>query len=412
MRLEVHGFVESFVTQVIRSKVRMNAQNLNASRPTLLLVDDSSEMLDLMEALLSDSYAILTAPSGAQALELVDSSTPPDLILLDCLMPGMDGYETCRKLRASSAAATPVIFLSALTSIDERLLGYSAGGDDYVCKPFDMPELMAKIERQLAASAAKRELGQQLNEAVNAVMSSADMVGEVGVVLDFQRKLNSCADYAGIAANLFESLERYGLDGCIRISGQVGVISLNSKGACTALEQSILDHLAAQGLDPHIRPLGPHTGFNFDSVILFLRDLPMTRPAGMDPELAERYGRAIDNVALLIEGACTKVVALDNEVAIRQLNDKVIKMMAMTRLALTDISVRNQDQASEVKVLFEALAKDMEDSYIHLGLMQQQEDFLSGLVKSYKESAVQSLAKSQETEGRLRQVIEQLGQLK
>jgi hypothetical protein len=62
--------------------------------------------------------------------------------------------------------------------------------------------------------------------------------------------------------------------------------------------------------------------------------------------------------------------------------------------------------------LFEALAKDMEDSYIHLGLMQQQEDFLSGLVKSYKESAVQSLAKSQETEGRLRQVIEQLGQLK
>jgi len=227
----------------------MNAQNPMSSRPTLLLVDDSSEMLDLMEALLSDSYKILTAPSGAQALELVDSSTP-DLILLDCLMPGMDGYETCRKLRASSAAATPVIFLSALTSIDERLLGYSAGGDDYVCKPFDMPELMAKIERQLAASATKRELGQQLNEAVNAVMSSADMVGEVGVVLDFQRKLNSCTDYAGIAANLFESLERYGLDGCIRISGQVGVISLNSKGMCTALEQSILDHLAASSADP------------------------------------------------------------------------------------------------------------------------------------------------------------------
>ncbi len=390
----------------------MNAQHLLGKRPTLLLVDDSSEMLDLMEALLSESYNILTASSGARALELVDSDTPPDLILLDCLMPGMDGYETCRKLRASSAAATPVIFLSALTSIDERLLGYSAGGDDYVCKPFDMAELMAKIERQLASSASKRELGQQLNEAVNAVMSSADMVGEVGVVLDFQRKLNTCVDYAGIAANLFESLERYGLDGCIRIRGQMGVISMNSKVACTALEQSILEHLIAQGQDPHIRPLGPHTGFNFGSVVLFLRDLPMTRPAGMDPELSERYGRAIDNVALLIEGACTKVAALDNEVAVRQLNDKIIKMVAMTRVALTDISSRNRDQAREVNELFEALARDMEDSYIHLGLMQQQEDFLSGLVKNYKESAVRTLAKSKETESRLMQVIDQLGQLK
>ncbi|MFY7864689.1 response regulator [Roseateles sp.] len=390
----------------------MNAQNQNASKPTLLLVDDSSEMLDLMEALLSDSYNILTASAGVRALELAASATPPDLVLLDCLMPGMDGYETCRKLRSSSAAATPVIFLSALTSIEERLLGYSAGGDDYVCKPFDMAELMAKIERQLAAAASRRDLGQQLNEAVNAVMSSADMVGEVGVVLDFQRKLNSCEDYPSVVANLFESLERYGLDGCIRVSGQSGLVSQNSKGPCTALEQSILDHLVAQGLDPHIRPLGPHTGFNFGSVILFLRDLPMTRPAGMDPELAERYGRAIDNVALLIEGACTKVVAIDNELALRQLNDKFVKMMAMTRFALTDISVRNQELASAVKALFEAMAKDMEDSYVHLGLMQQQEDFLSGLVKSYKDSAMQSLTKSQETEGRLRQVIEQLGQLK
>ncbi|MEJ6004648.1 response regulator [Paucibacter sp. AS339] len=390
----------------------MNANSHNAALPTLLLVDDSPDMLELMEALLSDRYNIKTAPGGVEALEIVDGPTPPDLILLDCLMPGMDGYETCRKLRSSGAAGTPVIFLSALTSIEERLLGYSAGGDDYVCKPFEMPELIAKIERQLAASASRRDLGQQLNEAVNAVMSSADMVGEVGVVLDFQRKLNGCVDYPSIAANLFESLERYGLDGCIRIKGQLGVISLNSKVACTALEQSILDHLAAQGLDPHIRPLGPHTGFNFGSIILFLRDLPMTRPADMDPDLSERYGRAIDNVALLIEGACTKVIALDNERAIRELNDKVIKMVGMTRLTLADISERNHAQSREVQGLFESLAKEVEDSFIHLGLMQQQEDFLSGLVSNYRDAAVRSLDKGKETEVRLSRVIEQLGQLK
>ena len=386
----------------------MNAPAL----PTLLVVDDSPDILILMEELLSDQYRVLTAPGGIQALEIIASSSPPDLILLDCMMPGMDGYETCRKLRSSSASGTPVIFLSALSSIEERLLGYSAGGDDYVCKPFDMPELIAKIERQLAVVSSKRELGEQLNEAVNAVMSSADMVGEVGVVLDFQRALNACVDYAGVAANLFESFERYRLDGCIRIQGKAGTISLNSKGACTALELSILDHLAAQKPDPRIRPFGPHTSFNFGSVILFLRDLPMTRPAAMDPELSERYGRAIDNVALLIEGACTKITALDNELAVRELNSTVLKMVSMTRLALADISAKNKAQSMEVQSLFEALAKDVDDSYMHLGLVTQQEEYLSGLIRSYMTAVIQTLEKGRETEGRLGQVIDQLGQVK
>ncbi|MCV2356937.1 response regulator [Paucibacter sp. B2R-40] len=390
----------------------MNAPQHNAALPTLLIVDDSPDILILMEELLSDQYKILTASGGAQALDIIASSTPPDLILLDCMMPGMDGYETCRKLRSSSASSTPVIFLSALSSIEERLLGYSAGGDDYVCKPFDMPELIAKIERQLAVVSSKRELGNQLNEAVNAVMSSADMVGEVGVVLDFQRALNACTDYASIAARLFEAFERYRLDGCIRIQGKMGAVSLNSKTSCTALELSILDHLAAQKPDPRIRPFGPHTSFNFGSIILFLRDLPMTRSPEMDPELAERYGRAIDNVALLIEGACTKVTALDNELAVRELNSTVIKMVNMTRLALADISAKNKAQSSEVQALFEALAKDVDDSFMNLGLLSQQEEFLSGLIKSYMAAVIQSLAKGRETENRLGKVIEQLGQLK
>jgi DNA-binding response OmpR family regulator len=390
----------------------MNAPQHNADLPTILVVDDSPDILILMEELLSDQYNILTAPGGAQALEIVEGATPPDLILLDCMMPGMDGYETCRKLRSSGSAATPVIFLSALSSIEERLLGYSAGGDDYVCKPFDMPELIAKIERQLAVVSSKRELGNQLNEAVNAVMSSADMVGEVGVVLDFQRALNACTDYADIAARLFESFERYRLDGCIRIQGKMGTISLNSKTACTALELSILDHLASQNPDPRIRPFGPHTSFNFGSILLFLRDLPMTRPADMDPELSERYGRAIDNVALLIEGACTKVTALDNELAVRELNTTVINMVSMTKLALGEISAQNEAQAAEVQSLFEGLAKDVDDSFIQLGLLSQQEDFLSGLIKSYMAAVMQSLAKGKETGARLGQVIDQLGQVK
>ncbi|MBH9554335.1 response regulator transcription factor [Inhella gelatinilytica] len=380
--------------------------------PTLLLVDDSPEMLILLEELLSDRYNIQTASSGSEAMEWLGSAgSLPDLILLDCLMPGMDGYQTCQEIRRSSASGVPVVFLSALSSIEERLKGYSAGGDDYICKPFDMAELLAKIERHIVAAASKRELDQQLNDAVNAVMSSADMVGEVGVVLDFQRQLNSTNSYQGIAAHLFGAFERYNLDGCVRISGQMGRISQNTKGNCTALEASILDHIEAQGTEPHIRPFGNHTSFNFGSVILFLRDLPMNRPADMPAELSERCGRQIDNVALLAEGATTKVQALDNQQAVHKLVGLNAEIVGATRMALADISSRNQAQSMRMQDLFEALSEELNNSFIHLGLLPEQEDALASMVGRYKDKALAALVKGRETEAKLGEVIERLGTL-
>lgn len=380
--------------------------------PTLLLVDDSPEMLMLLEGLLGDRYNIQAASSGSEAIELLSSaSSLPDLILLDCLMPGMDGYQTCQEIRRSNASGVPVVFLSALTSIEERLKGYSAGGDDYLCKPFDIAELLAKIERHIAAAASKRDLDQQLNDAVNAVMSSADMVGEIGVVLDFQRQLNNSHSYQDIATHLFGAFERYNLDGCIRIRGQMGGLSRNAKGTYTALELSILDHIEAQGTEPHIRPFGNHTSFNFGSVILFLRDLPMKRPADMPTDIAERCGRHIDNVALLAEGASTKVLALDNERAVHKLVDRIVEIVGATRGALSDISGRNQAQSLQMQELFESLSYELNDSFIHLGLLPEQEDALANMVGRYKDKALLALVEGRQTEARLGEVIERLGKL-
>lgn len=372
----------------------------------VMVVDDDEAMRMLMSNALEDSFAVQCVDSGTACLAAV-AERRPDIVLLDVEMAELDGYDTCRQLKALGGDAPPVMFVSSHDRLADRLQGYEAGGDDYLCKPLEPAELIAKIERQLAAVAARRALGSQLDEAVGAVLSSADMVGEIGVVLSFQRGLSGCADYLALAHRLFEALGNYGLEGSLRVKGRLGAVSLNNRGHCTALESSILDHLAAQPVDPRIRPMGHNTSFNFGSVVLFVRDLQMARASGMDAALAERHGRAIDNVALLLEGAASRVAALDAGAAVQDLNS-VRHLVGLTREALSEIAARNHAQAQDVRKALDRLSGDLEHSFVHLGLMHRQEEFLSELVKSYSAVVMDTLARSQETEAVLERVIEQL----
>ncbi len=112
----------------------------------ILLVDDNATNLAILEEMLEDDYQIATSASGEEALALAPEFEP-SLILLDVMMPGMDGYETCRRLRTHGALRhTKVIMVSAKAMVSERIEGYKAGADDYVTKPFDQEELLAKVK--------------------------------------------------------------------------------------------------------------------------------------------------------------------------------------------------------------------------------------------------------------------------
>ena len=119
----------------------------------VLVVDDTEDNLFLMSSLLEDTYRVLTASSGQEALNIVQSQSPPDLVLLDIMMPEMDGYEVLRRLRQRpSTAGIPVIFLTALSTIEEEQLGLDLGAVDYITKPISPPVLMARVQSHLERS--------------------------------------------------------------------------------------------------------------------------------------------------------------------------------------------------------------------------------------------------------------------
>jgi adenylate cyclase len=120
------------------------------SNGRILVVDDTPQNVRLLADLLGvKGYEVFTAASGVEALEQV-ARQRPDLVLLDVVMPGMTGYEVCRKLRAEDTTATlPVIMVTALDPATERIKGIEAGADDFISKPLNQPELLARVKSLL-----------------------------------------------------------------------------------------------------------------------------------------------------------------------------------------------------------------------------------------------------------------------
>lgn len=123
-------------------------------KPTILVVDDTPDNLALMSELLTDTYHLKIANSGARALKLATSGTLPDLILLDIMMPVMDGYEVCRQLKSDPTTSDiPVVFLTAKIGVGDEEKGLDIGAVDYLAKPISPPILMARIKIHLALKA-------------------------------------------------------------------------------------------------------------------------------------------------------------------------------------------------------------------------------------------------------------------
>ncbi|WP_193771069.1 SpoIIE family protein phosphatase [Candidatus Magnetaquicoccus inordinatus] len=131
-------------------------------KPTILVVDDTPENIDVLKGALTPEYTIRPATSGPVALKIAALSPTPDLILLDVMMPGMDGYEVCRQLKENpSTRDIPIIFVTARSSETDELLGLHLGAVDYITKPFRIAVVRSRIATHMALRQATRQLAEQ-----------------------------------------------------------------------------------------------------------------------------------------------------------------------------------------------------------------------------------------------------------
>ncbi|MCW8931481.1 MAG: hybrid sensor histidine kinase/response regulator [Gammaproteobacteria bacterium] len=203
----------------------------------VLLVDDTAANLDVLsKTLSSENYEIALAQSGEQALKTA-TYFHPDLILLDIMMPGMDGYETSRQLKANAATSEiPIIFITAKSAIEDIIKGFEYGCVDYIVKPFQQTEVCARVKTHLQLQSAKKslvELNQQKNRLLGIAAHDirgplAGIQANLEIVKDFELKLSDekkseCIDIAYSTSNQLLTLVNDLLDASVIATGELRV---------------------------------------------------------------------------------------------------------------------------------------------------------------------------------------------
>jgi PAS domain S-box-containing protein len=157
------------------------------AKPVILVVDDISQNNDLLEAyLVPQGYEIIKAVSGEEALEKL-ASNQIDLILLDVMMPGMDGFEVTRRIRQDKKTKLmPIILVTALKETEDRIKGIQAGCDDYISKPFNKMELLARVQSLLKVKAYNDLMSNYRNELESEVINMTESLKQSNITLDEQ----------------------------------------------------------------------------------------------------------------------------------------------------------------------------------------------------------------------------------
>jgi len=213
----------------------------------ILVVDDTPENLSLLIGILSENgYEVRPASDGEFAIQSAQA-TPPDVILLDVKMPGIDGYEVCRRLKADEQTRDiPVIFISALSETEDKVRGFEVGGLDYITKPFQAQEILARVQTHLQLYAFQRNLQQEiikrqqieeelraLNQRLRDANASKDTFFSI-IAHDLRNPFTSLIGLTGLLVEEFDSFDS------TRIETMLGRVHASAKNLY-ALLTNLLD---------------------------------------------------------------------------------------------------------------------------------------------------------------------------
>ena len=281
-------------------------------RPDILVVDDTPANLDLLMAMLQGrGYRVRVATGGERAL-VVARNSPPDLVMLDVRMPDLDGYEVCRRLKDDPVTRSiPVIFVSAQDAVLDKVRAFQVGAADYVTKPFQFQEVLARLEHQLALRLLQREMERKNEELERRNRELTEWR---------QRLLQSDERAALIFSALSEALPGRVLDGRYRLEAKIGsggfgvvyravhlgldrlvAVKVFQPSAANSTVQGNLERFRREGISA-CRVVHPHAVTVMDSGVRRGHPLPgdgaaraatpwpgsCARPAGCRPRAARR----------------------------------------------------------------------------------------------------------------------------
>ncbi len=329
------------------------------ARCKVMIVEDAVENQEVLEGLLEDDYDLSIADSAGMLLERLPGYRP-DLILLDVGLPGMDGYEVCRHVKANSDTwDIPVIFVSARSSVEEQLAGYEAGGDDYVTKPVAPDELLSKVERSLLAKQEEALLKKIISETQEVSEPKVISASELAGLNLFMQQSGSAMAYDELAEHLLRATRAFGL----QISIMLRTPQQNYFFGCekNSLEASIMKKSKNDG---RYVDLGSRTVVNSRGCSILIKNLPIDDPAGC--------ARLRDHVGVMSDAANSRLETLQEF-----LDENAQRKTTLRHLVKTSneqfLSIRDKLNVREIRErsLVLGMRQTLKEDLLALGLDEE-----------------------------------------
>ncbi len=335
------------------------------TRKTIMVVDDEPFNLEIVEELLAEKYDIHSVSSGIECLERI-SSINPDMILLDVGMPEMDGYQVCRVLKEKPPFTNiPIMFVSARGTLEERLEGYQAGGDDYVIKPFEGAELQLKLENLLSSYEKRADLEAQVQQASDIAFNAMANSSEIGNVMQFVEQSSAVNDENELASLLLATLRLFDLNCVVEFSINGQQKHFSHRGVCSPITIELFELLKNKG---RIFTFESRVLFNFETVSILVKNMPEH-----DVDLT---GRLRDHLCFIANSAVQSLRFLETS-----------QELATRKAELTSFTQYLHDQFTELvniintshelnEEIFRQLLMEYEIQIPRMGLEDDQEKYI------------------------------------
>jgi len=351
---------------------------MNNNNSKILIIDDDAIFQDIMAEVFED-FQLEKALTGEQGLEIAETFQP-DLILLDIKMPGIDGYETCQRFRENHLFKhTPIIFLSQYQGIDDRLKAYGVGGDDYISKPVDNVELIAKVNRLIEVKKKQDELTKEIQSSYDTVLEIQKYAANMQVIGRFLMGNLFCHDLEDLADLFIKTVNELEISCVISLNSELGSIIRSDTGNINRLEEEILN-LSEQM--ERIHPFGENRSiFNWKNVAVLVRNVDDNA----------------DIMAILMDGLETGIRAIEKEHVLIN--------------AVAELENKNSEIEDNISHQFNSMKYALTETFLSLGMTTldpEEEDKLNDCVENYHEKITLELAQLSTNNEKLTGLINQL----
>lgn len=363
--------------------------------PKILIVDDvDTEREFVANSLLRETayeYELTAVANADEAVDAVEN-IEFDLILSDVNMPGLNGFEMAEAMHKDGlATGTPLIFLSALETVEDKLRGFECGAIDFMNKPIDPAILRSKIRAAVDISRAQKDLAQEHELLSKTTMDVINTLGETGVILEFTRSLFGIDDARALTKAITKTLDELGLSAVVRVKSDEDILYGNTaEGPVPELERELLTQLEHA---PRIYERGKRIIFNYNEILMFIKSAPDS------DDVRARYR---DILALMADSAviCLKKSNLARQAKLKSLsNDAVV--------ALDSVQSQRNANKAEMATIFDDLTIDLESSVKRIGLTEDQEEELLNIVHGGIDRFSAAMAKDRVIERKLASLLDQ-----